>query len=724
MMNQEYSMMNNKKIVRKVSKSHVNRNVVGRLLQISMAFVFLLFVGRFLYLSISKTIAGENISERVSNLYKRDEILKSVRGAIYDNSGNVIAEDSHSFTLYAILDKSSLDYKGKPMYVVDKEKTAEKLSTVIPLSEKKILKYLHPKHKAYQVEFGTAGSGISLATKKKIMAMHLPGIHFDETPSRLYPNGRFASHIIGIAQPFNDKKTHSINLIGTMGIEKYFNKVLSGKDGRRIALVDAGEYQLPGGQHSYKAPINGNNIYLTIDSQLQIYLENLLDAVQNKYKPKALTAIVEDVKTGKIRAASQRPTFDPATRKGLNDNWRNILVQDSYEPGSVFKILSITAAIQEGKYNPKEYYRSGSITFNGSTIHDWNYTGWGAIPFEQAFPRSCNVGMSILVNRLGRHTWRRYLDNYHIGKKTNITLPDENSGLINIHSQIDQAVTSFGQGINVNAMQMMQVYSALANSGQMLKPQLVEKIVSSSGKVIKRYKKIKVGKPIYSQETAQTTLKLMRDVVEKEYGTGMTYKIPGKSIAVKTGTAQIAGIHGGYLKGDRNYLFSVVGLTPADNPRYCIYITMKQPQIMSDPPETIMSLIFKPLINRVSVSSKVDMMDEQITIPSVKGQSREQAVRLLEKMGLYVETIGSGHKVEAQSILANTKVNPNSKIIIFTGGIIRCPNMKGWTIKQVTQFANISKVKVEVLGKGKVYKQSRIPRSILNRNSKVKVELR
>lgn len=717
-------MMNNKKIVRKVSKSHVNRNVVGRLLQISMAFVFLLFVGRFLYLSISKTIAGENISERVSNLYKRDEILKSVRGAIYDNSGNVIAEDSHSFTLYAILDKSSLDYKGKPMYVVDKKKTAEKLSTVIPLSEKKFLKYLHPKHKAYQVEFGTAGSGISLATKKKIMAMHLPGIHFDETPSRLYPNGRFASHIIGIAQPFNDKKNHSINLIGTMGIEKYFNKVLSGKDGRRIALVDAGEYQLPGGQHSYKAPINGNNIYLTIDSQLQIYLENLLDAVQNKYKPKALTAIVEDVKTGKIMAASQRPTFDPATRKGLNDNWRNILVQDSYEPGSVFKILSITAAIQEGKYNPKEYCRSGSITFNGSTIHDWNYTGWGAIPFEQAFPRSSNVGMSILVNRLGRHTWRRYLDNYHIGKKTNITLPDENSGLINIHSQIDQAVTSFGQGINVNAMQMMQVYSALANSGQMLKPQLVEKIVSSSGKVIKRYKKIKVGKPVYSQETAQTTLKLMRDVVEKEYGTGMTYKIPGKSIAVKTGTAQIAGIHGGYLKGDRNYLFSVVGLTPADNPRYCIYITMKQPQIMSDPPETIMSLIFKPLINRVSVSSKVDMMDEQITIPSVKGQSREQAVRLLEKMGLYVETIGSGHKVEAQSILANTKVNPNSKIIIFTGGIIRCPNMKGWTIKQVTQFANISKVKVEVLGKGKVYKQSRIPRSILNRNSKVKVELR
>ena len=717
-------MMNNKKIVRKVSKSHVNRNVVGRLLQISMAFVFLLFVGRFLYLSISKTIAGENISERVSNLYKRDEILKSVRGAIYDNSGNVIAEDSHSFTLYAILDKSSLDYKGKPMYVVDKEKTAEKLSTVIPLSEKKILKYLHPKHKAYQVEFGTAGSGISLATKKKIMAMHLPGIHFDETPSRLYPNGRFASHIIGIAQPFNDKKTHSINLIGTMGIEKYFNKVLSGKDGRRIALVDAGEYQLPGGQHSYKAPINGNNIYLTIDSQLQIYLENLLDAVQNKYKPKALTAIVEDVKTGKIMAASQRPTFDPATRKGLNDNWRNILVQDSYEPGSVFKILSITAAIQEGKYNPKEYYRSGSITFNGSTIHDCNYTGWGAIPFEQAFPRSSNVGMSILVNRLGRHTWRRYLDNYHIGKKTNITLPDENSGLINIHSQIDQAVTSFGQGITVNALQMMQVYSALANSGQMLKPQLVEKIVSSSGKVIKRYKKIKVGKPVYSQETAQTTLKLMRDVVEKEYGTGMTYKIPGKSIAVKTGTAQIAGIHGGYLKGDRNYLFSVVGLTPADNPRYCIYITMKQPQIMSDPPETIMSLIFKPLINRVSVSSKVDMMGEQITIPSVKGQSREQAVRLLEKMGLYVETIGSGNKVEAQSILANTKVNPNSKIIIFTGGIIRCPNMKGWTIKQVTQFANISKVKVEVLGKGKVYKQSRIPRSILNRNSKVKVELR
>ena len=178
------------------SKAHGYRFTVGRILQVALALVFLVFIGRFLYLGISKDVAGQDINKRTNDLYKRNEVLKATRGTIYDRNGLTIAEDSHAYTVYAILDKSSVDYKNRPMYVSDKEKTASKLAEVLPLSKGKILKYLNPKHKAYQVEFGSAGSGLTMEQKKKIQAMKLPGIKFEETNSRLYPNGAFASHII------------------------------------------------------------------------------------------------------------------------------------------------------------------------------------------------------------------------------------------------------------------------------------------------------------------------------------------------------------------------------------------------------------------------------------------------------------------------------------------------------------------------------------------------
>ena len=180
---------------------------------------------------------------------------------------------------------------------------------------------------------------------------------FIATSSRLYPNGNFASHIIGLAQPEYDKKTNDETLVGTMGIEAYFNKTLTGTDGYRISPVDVSEYQMQKGNQVYKPVRNGNNLYLTLDSQLQSYLESHMSDVQSKYSPTSITAVVEDMKTGKILAASQRPTFNPQTKKGLTKSYRNILVQDIYEPGSVFKVLSFAAVVNSGNYNPNEYSR-------------------------------------------------------------------------------------------------------------------------------------------------------------------------------------------------------------------------------------------------------------------------------------------------------------------------------------------------------------------------------
>ena len=244
---------------------------------------------------------------------------------------------------------------------VDKDKTAEKLATVLPLSKEQILKYLNPKTKAFQVQFGSGGSNLTIEQKKKIEQMKLPEIKFIEAPSRLYVNGVFASHIVGLAQPIYNKKTKSTDLVGTMGIEAYYDKYLAGKDGFKESSVDASEYQLPNGTNAYRAAKNGDDIYLTLDSQLQNYMENLLTRVQNKYQSKALTAVVEDLRTGKVLAASQRPTFDSQTKKGLTSSYTDLLTQSTFEPGSVFKILSFAAAINSGHYNPNELCKSGLI---------------------------------------------------------------------------------------------------------------------------------------------------------------------------------------------------------------------------------------------------------------------------------------------------------------------------------------------------------------------------
>ncbi|MDB6250571.1 penicillin-binding transpeptidase domain-containing protein [Lactobacillus amylovorus] len=719
-------MKKNSNLKLQKSKAHSYRFTVGRFLQVAVALVFLVFTARFLYIGISKTVNGENLSERTKELYKRNQVIKATRGTIYDRNGLAIAEESHLYTIYAILDKSSINYKKKPEYVVNKSETAEKLAKVLPMSADKIYQYLTPKHKAFQVQFGTAGSGLTSKQKKKIEAMKLPGIKFLATPSRLYPNGNFASHVVGLAQPIYDKKTNAQNLVGTMGIEAYFNKTLTGTDGYRISSVDASEYQMPNGNQVYKPVKNGNNLYLTLDSQLQSYLESHLTDVQKAYSPTSMTAVVEDMKTGKILAASQRPTFNPQTRKGLTKAYRNILVQDTYEPGSVFKVLSFAAVVNSGNYNPNEYYRSGSVNIGGSTIHDWLTSGWGTIPFSQAFERSSNTGFVKLEQKMGAKTWKKYLKKFHIGEKTGITLPGEQPGFISFKTPVDQAVTAFGQGVNVNVMQMMQAYSSLANNGQMVKPQLVDKITDSNGKTIKGYEIKKVGSPVYSNKTKKIVLANMKKVLNKQSGTGNAYKMGNADIGVKTGTAQIANPKGGgYLKGDSNYIFSVVGVYPASSPRYCIYLTLKQPHLGGGATaEKILASIFKPMMSRIISMSKNDNASTTVEVPNFKGMTYNQAAAKANQIGLNIVKVGSSKKIIDQGIKKGERLESGDKIFVSTSGKVTCPDMRGWSINDLYEFANLTGVKFSMKGTGTVASQDVAKGTEIKAGKKIKVNLK
>ncbi len=708
------------------SRAHGYRFTVGRTLELAVALVFLLFAGRMLYLSISKTIDGQDISKRTAAIYRRNTVLTANRGTIYDKNGLVIAQDSHTYTVYAILDKTYVDSNKKPLYVQNKKKTAEKLATVLPLSAAKIYKYLTPKSKStFQVQFGTAGSGLTLTQKKKIQAMHLTGIKFMETPSRLYPNGVFASNVIGYTVNQTSKKTGTTELVGVTGLEAYFNKVLTGTNGYETSTVDSSENQLPSGSHSYQAAKDGNNLYLTIDSQLQSALENYMTKVQKKYSPKAMTAVVEDLKTGKILAASQRPTFNSQTKAGISKAGSNFLVQSSYEPGSVFKILSLSAAVNSGNYNPKEYYRSGSITVSGSTIYDWLKSGWGTIPFSQAFPRSSNVGMVYLEKKMGAKLWKKYLEMFRITHKTGITLPGEVSGSISFASPVDQAVTSFGQGVTVNVMQMMQVYSALANNGQMVKPQLVEKITAASGKTVKGYTVKKVGKPVFTAATRKVVMQNMKKVLSQTIGTGHAYYMKGKDFGIKTGTAQIAKSTGGYMTGDRNYIFSVVGITPTDNPRYCIYITMKQPSKLGSGAETILSQIFKPMMRRLVLLSKGNKSATgAVTVPKLTGMTVAKAKSTASANGLTIVKLGTGSKVTSQNAKAGATVSAGSTVFVSTAGKLTMPDLTGYSQSQVEAFAELTGLKLTLSGSGKVKSQSLDAGTTIKSGTKLKVELK
>ena len=392
---------------RKLFKNKARRNhyIVGMVILIATAFSFILFLQRFAYISMSKQYDGVNLEQRTKQKYEHVNKVNAKRGDIMDVNGDMIAGDSTIYNIYAIVSKKSKTTAGKADYVVNKERTARILSKYLPLSAKELRKYLTPENKKqYQVEFGPSGRGLSIEIKRKIAAQKLPGIHFVELPSRSYPNGIFAANLVGFTKADNANDANS-NISGVMGIEKYFNKLLSGRDGKKITKVDNSGNELPDSEVIEKSSADGSNIYLTLNSKIQQYTEILAQNIDEKYAPKDLQILVMNAKTGAIEAATQRPTFNPTTKKGLNNSWRDTLVEDQFEPGSVMKILTLSASIDSGNYSPDELYKSGTVEVGGRTIGDWNTAGWGYIPLSQAFTRSSNVGMVKLEEQMGFKTW-------------------------------------------------------------------------------------------------------------------------------------------------------------------------------------------------------------------------------------------------------------------------------------------------------------------------------
>lgn len=670
--------------------------------------LFFVLILRFLYIEITGVAGGEVLAAKIDKKYEKQQVIEASRGSILDTNGEVIAEDTFSYIMRAVLSDSVTSNPGNPKHVVNPEETAKQLAKYIDMKEPDIFKRLTKKG-AFQVEFGKAGRDLSQETKQKIEKLELPGITFERTNKRFYPNGVFASHLIG----YVEKEEKTSNMVGKFGIERYLNEDLQETDGKLVFESDSWGILLPNSKENVTPPVNGKNVTLTIDKKIQTVLEDSLNKVDEKYKPKQIIAIISNPKTGEIVAMSQRPSFNPTTKEGLTDTWRNLAIEESYEPGSTMKVFTLAAAVQEGVFNPNETYVTGTYKVPGDSISDHSGIPRGeTMTFLEGVQRSSNVAFATLaMDKIGEDTFRQYLTKFGLDQKTGIDLPNEIIGQIQYKYQIEKVTTAFGQGSTITPIQQIQGASAIANDGKMMRPYVIKSVSNQdTGKVLKSTKPKIAGTPI-SAEAAKQVREYLGTVITGEHGTGSKYALDGYEVAGKTGTAQIAGPDGRYLVGRNNYVFSFIGMAPKDDPQLVMYVAVKQPNlgvsyVGSDPLSEIFNPVMQNSLQILNIKPTAIKKQTVIKIEDYANQSVESVTKELEQQGYEVITIGSGRKIIDQAPKAGAFILQGEKIILRTDGEMKAPDMIGWSLRDVMKVANIAKLQLNTAGTGYVTKQN------------------
>lgn len=697
-----------------------NRKKVGILLFTTSIGLFFLFAVRLSYIVMVGNVAGESLESRTKELYQGSTIVKAKRGAIYDRNGLIIAEDATSFSLNAILDKKYVSGETK-LYA--QEKDFDTLATILSkvskerFKKKVVLETLNYglENDKYQVAI-VNGRSLTLKEKQAIEeAMKqagVKGLYFDEHPARFYPNGVFSSHLIGYADVITEEGSLNEKLEGKTGLEAIFDDKLSGEDGVVVFQKDNYGNPLAGTVAESKPAVDGMDVYTTINSRIQSYLEKLVDEAFEKSEPEYISAVLMKAKTGEIVALSQRPSYDPQTKEGLTDFWQNILVEEPYEPGSTMKILTVAAAIDEGKFNENETFKPGRMKLIDAWIQDWDY-GIGSKPsltMRQALSWSSNVGMVILQQRFPDR-WQRYLKEFGFGQSTYSGLYGEHKGVLPEDNLFSQANSAFGQGILVTQMQMLQAFTAISNDGAMLKPYFIKKTVDpKTGKEVITQPEV-IGHPI-SAESARLVREYMRDTNESsEYGTAYDlYHVENYPISVKTGTAQIAEGSQGYLTGENDNIYSVVTMLPTDDPEYVFYVTLKKPKKYDS---SIIPGIANPLLKRAMELENVDeendneAISSKVTVEDYRNLGTTTAANEVQKSGLSAIVLGDGKKIVAQSIRNGDRVMPGEKLILLTNSKNRyMPDVSGWSKADLIRLADLLDMEISFEGEGYAVSQS------------------
>ena len=666
-----------------------------------------LMIGRVLQLGLSSDIDGVNLKELASKRITRTDIEPARRGTIYSANGDVLAQNVASYTLIAYLDPKRTTNPKKPQHVVNKEETAEKLSPILGMEKDEILKYLN-KEGLYQTEFGTKGKGLTELVKTQIEDLNLPGLDFIENFKRYYPKGSFASYIIGYTKQISDTDT---TIRGEMGIEKQFNEILKGEDGYTTYQKDLKGYKIPNTPVVEKEAVQGKDIYLTINSNIQFFIEQAMNNSDRDFDWEWFNITVMDAKTGAILGTSTSPSFDPNIRNITN--YLDIFSQTPYEPGSTMKTFTYMAAMENGVYNGSDTYKSGVyVTTDGTEIGDWNRDGWGYITYDKGYAMSSNTGViNIIHNHMSSVMLRQYFKKLGFGRKTGIELPNEAKGNLEFKYETEIFNAGFGQGITTTPVQNVKALTPLTNDGMLLKPYIVSKIVDSeTGEVILENKREEIER-VASTATVEKMISLMDDCVNGLGNTGARFRVAGGELVGKTGTAQIANVNGGgYIASTTDVISSFSGIYPKSNPQIIIYASASRPSGGSQVPisnavKEIVNNISKYYGNSDSATASIDIKDYKVE--NYVNQKVEVSKGIIENNGILCRIIGGGNKVVKQTPNPEDIVTTGDTIYLITNDSnITVPNVLGLSSKIAKNLLEQLGISVKLEGVGYVTTQS------------------
>ncbi len=693
--------------------------------------LFFLLFGRVLFIQSTGEAEGKVMASLAEAKYARESILKAERGSIVDRNGDLIASDTLSYSLIAVLSEKATKGSKVAQHVSDYEKTAETLAEYIPMEKEAIqtkLQSANDKGK-YQVEFGKAGRDLSHETVVALKEKRLPGILFVEDQKRFYPNGIFASYLIGFAMK-EENASKEVMTVGKMGLEKTYNKELTGIDGKVNFQSDRWGISLAKSDKKVVPAKDGHEIQLTIDKSIQNFVEDAMTRVQEEYKPKKMLVVVADPKTGEVLAMSQRPTFNPTTREGLTKNWLNEALETTIEPGSTMKMFTVAAAIEEGKWDPNALFQSGQYTVFDRTIRDVNLTGWGTISFLEGFQRSSNVSMAYLLERLGDKKFIEYIKRFGFGEKTGIDLPNEAPGVILDKFPSERLTTSYGQGSTMTAMQMIQAATSIANDGVMMKPYVIKQISDpNKDEVITKQKPEEHESPI-SATTAKQVRELLASTVTSVSGTGKKFALNGYTVGGKTGTAQIPNHSGrGYIDGTGNYLYSFLGMAPIEDPQLLTYVIVQQPtlkgnQYGSDPVAELFTSIMENSLRQLNIIPNDESIVETKVSGDFEGVDSTEAIAELKEKGFNPVLVGEAGKIAVQYPNPNSKLADGSVVLLKTKGDATIPSFTNWSKKTVLAFKMLSGLDIRINGAGYVTEQSLSEGTIVGNEDPIVIQLK
>lgn len=555
-----------------------------------------------------QTVDSASLAKEAEKLWEnRNPTIKATRGTIYDRSKeHAMAWEVTAYT-----------FSADPTQIKNVKQTASQLSTLLDIPESKLIEDLSSKKKF--VELRDRGKyKYSPEVYQKYIDLkqqeQLRGIYAYKATQRQY-NGTEAAHVLGFLNSQDEP-------VG--GVESTYHQWLKGQDGLIKYKKAANGMMISDGPEAFKPPVDGKDLVLTLDASIQHHVESILDQAMKQYQAKGATAIIADPNTGEILAMASRPSFDPNQASVTYDpgvNGHNMAIESQFEPGSTFKIVTLAAAIEEGKFKANDTFQSGSIQVMDRRIFDWQKTGWGTITYQEGVKLSSNVAFVNLGQKLGATKLNEYIDRFgfgritdKVGHKTGIDLPAEEQGYFfgrNLYPS-ELASTAFGQGISVTPIQQVQAVSSIANGGELIKPYIVKEVIDSKTKKkvqthpIERHRIIK-------PETATEVRRLLREVVKS--GTGEKADVPGYQVAGKTGTAQKPDPEGGgYLRGV--YVTSFIGFAPADQPKVVVYVALDEPKSAYEGVSggTIAAPVAKEILKRTLQILRVPEQQEDKTV--------------------------------------------------------------------------------------------------------------